>query len=126
MSDAAIATVVTGLVTIVTLICGVVTLWIKLSENDRKIEANTVLTMAGTTAATQNAVVAASAANQASEKADVLIEQMNGKLENRIEAIVKTHTEPIASALRAHAEQDDKNMAEIRQALGELRDNTKR
>ena len=115
MSDAAITTIVTGLVTIVTLVCGVVTLWIKLKEN-------TKITEMGAVAATRNAITAASVAETVSKKTDLLIEQINGKLEERITTIVKVHTEPIITLIHQHADQDDKNMTEIRQALGELRD----
>lgn len=125
MSDAAIATIVTGIVTVVTTICGVITLWIKLRKSDKKIDDNTEMTKIGSAAAVKTAAVAASAATEAAEKTDALIEQMNGKLEARITAIVRTHTEPIATAIRIHTEQDDKNMVEIRTALGELRDRTK-
>ena len=122
MSDAAIATLVTGMVTVVTTICGVVTLWIKLRENNKKIDANTAVTVAGTTAAATNAAAAASAANTASEKTDSMVEKLNGELDNKIAAIVKAHADPIVVMIHEHTKQDDKNMLEIRKALGELRD----
>ena len=115
MSDAAITTIVSGVITIVGMVIGFLTMWVKLRGASKKIDSNTEMTRAGT-----------NAAYQASYKTDALIDQMNGKLDGRIATIVKAHTEPIATALRLHAEQDDKNMGEIRQALVELRDNTKR
>ena len=129
MSDSAIATIVTGLVTMVTLIVGFLTLWVRLKYGadkvERKIDVNTALTKAGTEEAAANAKVAASAATKAADKADALAIQMNGGLDDRMIAIVKAHTGPLAAVLESHAKQDDKHMAEIRFALGELRDQVK-
>ena len=129
MSDSAVATIVTGLVTMVTLVVGFLTLWVRLKYGadkvERKIDINTALTKAGTEAAATNAKVAASAATKAADKAEALAVQMNGGLDDRMIAIVKAHTEPLASLMELHSKQDDKNMAEIRLALGELRDQVK-
>lgn len=122
MSDAAVATIVTGLVTIVTTVCGVMTLWLKLKENTKKLDKNTEITKEGTAVVVESAIAAADRASVASDKADRLLEHLNGKLEDKITRIVKSHTEPIIAVMSAHAQQDDKNMAEIREALGELRD----
>ena len=125
MSDSAVATIVTGLVTMVTLVVGFLTLWVKLKYGadkvERKIDINTALTKAGTEAASTNARVAASAATKAADKADALAIQMNSGLDDRMIAIVKAHTGPLAAILESHARQDDANMVEIRLALGELK-----
>ena len=125
MSDSAVATIVTGLVTMVTLVVGFLTLWVKLKYGadkvERKIDINTALTKAGTEAASTNARVAASAATKAADKADALAIQMNSGLDDRMIAIVKAHTGPLAALLESHARQDDANMVEIRLALGELK-----
>lgn len=125
MSDSAVATIVTGLVTMVTLVVGFLTLWVKLKYGadkvERKIDINTALTKAGTEAASTNARVAASAATKAADKAEALAIQMNGGLDDRMIAIVKAHTGPLATLLESHARQDDANMVEIRLALGELK-----
>ena len=124
MSEAAIATIVTGFVTITTLICGVITLWMKLKENTRKLDQNTELTREGTAQASENAQIAATAANAAKETAkDVaydLTKLLNGDLDTRIHIIVKEHTVPLIRAFEEHNKQDDRNMKEIRQALIDL------
>lgn len=136
MSDAAIATLVTGVLSLATMVIGFLTLWIKLRYGvertealaqktqtvEYKIDTNTALTRAGTEAATENAKVAATAANEASRKSDNIAEKLNGVLDDKIRAIVKEHTEPLMAMFRLHVEQDDKNMTEIRQALSNLRD----
>lgn len=129
MSEANIAaiitTVVTGAVTITTLVIGFLTLWVKLKYGvekaeeaatkaqvvEGKIDNNTVITTAASIAAATNA-----------DNAAKMAEQLNGKLEERISSIVRRHVDPIVVVLKTHSEQDDKNMSEIRQALGELRD----
>jgi hypothetical protein len=88
------------------------------------VDVNTQLTKDGTEKASQNAAVAANAAKTAAAKSDAVAAELNGKLETRITSIVHAHTEPIIAVLKAHAEQDDRNMAEVRKALGELRDRT--
>ena len=139
MSDAAITVVISGLVTITTMVVGFLTLWIKLRYGvskaeeaatkaqvvERKVDNNTELTKAGTAAAATNAKIAANTAAEAKEAANQIAERFNGKLEDRITAVVKAQIEPIAVVMRLHAEQDDRNMREIRQALDELRDQVK-
>jgi hypothetical protein len=101
--------------------------------NLRKIDRNTELTKVGSEAATKNTRVVVSATNIAIQKADdlsqktdalndTLMEKIYGSLDDRIRTIVREYTDPLALAFQAHAEQDDKNMREIRVALGELRD----
>lgn len=132
MSDATIATVVTGFVTVVTILVGFLTTWVKLkygeeradkkaTEVERKVDANTALTRAGTERAATNANVAASAAGEAVKKVEEIVVQLNGRLEDRIIAIVKAYIEPMTTALHQHAIKDDENMAEIRYVLDELR-----
>ncbi len=97
--------------------------WLNLKkgkENSAKIDDNTALTRAGASAAVSNAKVAASAANNAATKADELAKQMNGALDERIKSIVKEHFDPLKEAVTAHAQQDERNMAEVRDALQKL------
>jgi hypothetical protein len=124
VSDAAIATIVTGLVTITTIIAGVVTLWIKQRSTAETVEENTRLTKAGTekatAAATEARDTAAAAASEAQATALTTQELLNGKLDDRIQSIVKKEVEELVRAFQAHAEQDEKNMQEIRTALAKL------
>lgn len=136
MSDAAIAAIVTGVVTVATMVVGFLTLWVKLKYGvekaeeavtktyavERKIDDNTVITKAASVAALTNAKAAADNAIEAKEASEYISKQLNGSLEQKITAIVKTHTDPITDMLKVHSEQDDKNMTEIRQALKELKD----
>ena len=123
---AVVATVVTGIVTMTTLVCGVVTLYLKLRWTDKKIDDNTKLTVAGTQAAVVNARRAADSASDAKEAADAMTgrlnDTLNGTLDEKVVAIVKQHVDPVIAAIRAHSDQDERNMVEIRKALGELRD----
>lgn len=89
-------------------------------RNAKKIDDNTTITKAGTTAATVNAKIAANSANEASDKANALAAQLNGAMDVRISSIVKTHLEPVQSLIKDHIEQDERNMAEIRTALNNL------
>ena len=135
MSDAAIANIVTGLVTVTTIIAGVVTLWIKQRHTSDKLDENTRLTVVGTTKATAAAHEAKQAAKVAADTAATAVDeakaaaqrmekQLNGDLEERIRSVVKGEVGALVAEFHAHAEQDDKNMQEIRKALGELRDRT--
>jgi hypothetical protein len=96
---------------------------------EAKLDTNTKITQEGATAAVTNAKVAASAAVTAATKAaateDRLVGMLNGSLDDRMHSIVKTYFDPLAQQVRAQAEQGEKNMTEIRLALGELRDRTK-
>lgn len=108
------------------MITGFLTLWVKLRYGvETKIDTNTQMTKAGTTAAAVNAKAAQQAAQLASNKADILVSKLNGDMDDRIRSIVSEHTDHLVTMFKAHSEQDDKNMAEIRRALGELRDRTK-
>jgi hypothetical protein len=143
VSDGAIAALVTGAITITTMVVGFLTLWIKLKYGvdkveeaatkvkvvEAKVDDNTALTKAGTKAAATNALTAANtaadakvAAITAANNTQDLISQLNGGLDHKVHATATSHFDTLSAAVQAHAEQDDKNMTEIRQALGELRD----
>ena len=143
MSDAAVASIVTGIVTVLTMVMGFLTLWIKLRYGvgkaeeavvkvkavESKIDENTHLTMTGAEKINQNAreaadaasLVARDAASAAAMVANELSQLLNGSLDRRMRAIVKEHSEPLLATFKSHAEQDERNMAEIRQALQSLR-----
>lgn len=125
MSDAAVATIVTGVVTMATLICSVVTLYLRLKWTDKKIDDNTELTRANTVEAVVNAKIAADTATDAKIAAIEIADRLNGTMNEEIISVVKQHVDPILVAIKVHSEQDEKNMVEIRNALGELRDRTK-
>lgn len=119
-----------GLVTITTMVVGFLTLWVKLKYGvEFKIDSNTEITRAGTKVATDNAKIAAVAASAAAQKAtateDKITDMLNGQLDNKIRTIVKECFDPLSNAVSAHAGQDEKNMAEIRKALDELKDSKK-
>lgn len=84
----------------------------------RDLADNTQKTVDGTEKATNTAA-------QAKESISEIKQALNGQLDEKIDTAIRLHTEPIVASIRAHAEQDDKNMKEIRDALGELRDWTK-
>ena len=139
MTDAGIATIVTGVITVATMIVGFLTLWLKLKYGvskveeaavnakvvEKKIDDNTTITKAASVAAVSNAKRAADTAIEAKEATAYMAEQLNGKLEEKINAIVKAQTEPILAVIKTHIDQDDRNMAEIRDILGHLRDRSR-
>lgn len=100
MSDAAIANLITGVVTITTTVIAFLTLWLKLKygvkEVGGKIDHNTTITTE-------------------------ISGQLNGKLEKRIEGIVQSHTVPIENLLHDHIKQDEVALAKIDQSLKELK-----
>lgn len=62
---------------------------------EKKVDANTAITAAGTIAAASNAEAAVQAANAAASKTDEISERLNGKLEQKMTDIVKEQMEPI-------------------------------
>jgi hypothetical protein len=91
-------------------------------SNSRKIDTNIALTKAGTEATVEHAKVAAVTATAAAEKASEMSNRLNGALDDKVRCIVKEYVDPLVAKFNSHIEQDDKNMREIRDALGELRD----
>lgn len=126
MSDAAIANIVTGIVTITTLIIGFATLWLKLkhgvekteevseqaSKVERKIDNNTVVTMAAAEAASESAA-------KASEATKVIDRKLNGELTRAIDNTIK----PINDLIKEHISNDDARFKEIMDALSALHKN---
>lgn len=104
MSDAAITNIVTGLVTITTLVMGFLTLWVKLRYDakkaeeiskvvESKIDSNTLLTLSNKDVAIKNASVAVSAAahikNATEAMAENIDKKLNGGLDRSLEHVVK-------------------------------------
>ena len=137
MSDAAVANIVTGVVTVATLVIGFLTLWVKLRYNtqqaekaaiesaiavvkatevEKKIDNNTALTVAGTNAAASSAILAANNAAEAKSTA----EDINSKLNGRIEDIIEKAVAPIRKTLEDHIAHDHECMTEIRRSLADL------
>lgn len=92
MSDAAIAAIVTGLVTITTMVTGFLTLLIKLkyaqSSTEDMISDNTEITKAGTAAAVETAKSAVEAAADTKQLAEGINKKLNGGVDSAIEAAV--------------------------------------
>lgn len=102
MSDAAIANIVTGLVTITVTIVGFLTLWIKLKYGvkktedveakaitvEEKLDANTIITKAASEAAVKSAVTAARSATESKEATAAIAAKLNGGVDAAIEAAV--------------------------------------
>ena len=134
MSDAAVATTVTGLVTITTMIMGFLTLWIKLKYGikkveeatekahtvEQKIDHNTVITEAATSAAVQNAVIAAETAVEARVATETLTRTLDKKLNGGLDLAIDAAIKPVRDALMDHIIQDETDMKEIRDSLNSL------
>lgn len=135
MSDGAVSVIVSGFVQITVLVIGFLTLWIKLRHGvdkatealassrivEGKVDSNTELTRSVSHQATQSA----KAAEQAADRAIEMSERLNGSLDEKIRIVVREYVDPLTALFKAHSEQDERNMVEIRQALNELRDRTK-
>lgn len=106
MSDTAIVTIVTGIVT-------VVTLWIRLKYGvDRvadKVDVNTDITQKVGAAAVANARAAVETAADAKEAAQSIDKKLNGG----IDAALSQAVGRMQASLDKHALQDEKNLAEI-------------
>ena len=119
MSDAAIATVITGLVTVTTIVIGFLTMWVKVKYgNDQtrrmaertesvesKIDDNTRITQAGARSAVINAQAASNAAISAKEATDTLSENVNRKLNGGLDHAINSALEPIKRLLEDHDEE---------------------
>ncbi len=118
MSDAAITVIVTGIVTILTL-------WLKQNYESKqnkknlevaagkveaKVDKNTELTEAGTSAAAEHAKDAADVAKDVRKR-------INGGLDHAIAIGVDKGIEPLRREVREHAAQDERNMQEIRDSI---------
>ena len=120
MSDAAVANLITGLVTITTVVVGFLTIWVKLKYGVQKAEEAATKAKVVEEKIDNNTAVAAFTATVAKVAADNLSEQINGLLDNRITVIVERHFGPLREELKAHSAQDEKNMNEIRDVLNRL------
>jgi hypothetical protein len=127
MTDATIANIVTATVTIVTMVIGFLTLWVKLKYGvdkvqkvEDKLDDNTKVTKDGNVAAESHAKAAVTAAENAATKAETLSSQLNGKLEERMGALIKQQLEPIVDMLKDHVVKDETSFAEVNEHLGKL------
>ncbi len=121
MSDAAIAVIVTGVIQAIGMVLG----YLKLRHGteqakeqvgvvEKKIDNNTQLTKAGTTAAVKTAQTAVATAAEAKEATQNVADSINRKLNGGIDAAIK----PVREDLMAH----EKKMAQINQKFVELTD----
>lgn len=127
MTDATIANIVTATVTIVTMVVGFLTLWVKLKYGEEKVQKvedklddNTRVTRVGNALTESSAKAAATHAATAAAKAEALSSQLNGKLEERMGALIKQQLEPIIDMLKDHVVKDETSFAEVKEHLGKL------
>ena len=117
MSDAAVANIVTGVVTVATLLVGFFTLWIKLrygvnkvqeareeaatraDETAAKIDANTEITRVGAAAAVESAQ----------------------KLNGGVDSAVVNAMAPIHKALMEHIAQNTRDIGELKRVVADLK-----
>lgn len=116
MSDAAVASIVGGVITIVTLVVGFLTLWVKLKYGVTKLEE------AAKTGAENKLAVAENTqlTRRNTSAVDNVASQLNGALDDKVTRIIKDHTEPLVKAFEAHNRQDQANMDRIETAIKEL------
>jgi hypothetical protein len=116
MSDTTVANLVTGAVTIVTMLIGLLSLWLRLRYDVRnvakKVDANTAMTSAGVKVAASAAKAAKEVAVEAKNTVEGISKKLNGGLEETISAIVS----PVRTTLEAH----DQNLEEVKQKFDGL------
>lgn len=91
---------------------------IKLEEINDNINHNTDVTKIGTNAAADHAMTATEVGKETKTAIEDVKKQLNGALDGRIADIVKRHFDPLAETVRAHADQDEKSIAEVKAAIG--------
>lgn len=127
MSDLAIANLVTGAVTVSTLVIGFLTLWLKIkygvdradagsAKIENKIDDNTKITKAGSAAAVTNAKAAA----QSAEDAKTVAKSIQLKLNGGIDAAINDAVKPLQEQFENHVRQDELVWREIKTILTEL------
>lgn len=131
MSDAAISALVSAVITIVPMIIGFLTLWVKLKYGAEqaekaavkaqvvedkldsattKIDTNTIITKAGAAAASNNAREAAKSAADAKAATGELAKKLNGGLDHTLQTVIA----PIRDALEEHMKKDAEDLEEIK------------
>lgn len=131
MSDTAIAIIVTGILNAITVIAGVVTLWIRSKYGDdrtkeltdgqtrvltSKIDDTTAAVQTTGTVAAVNAKVAASAAAAAVAETRVI----SGKLNGGVDSAIRNAVDPLARTLAEHAAADEANVKSVEDKLKHL------
>lgn len=123
MSDATIATIVSAVVTVATMVTGFLTLWVKLryaavdaeaakkkaEAVESKLDSNTAITKGASAAAARSAQIAI----QNHEETKRFSESMHKKLNGGLDAALEHAISPIRKELASHAQKDEKNMEEI-------------
>lgn len=124
MSDAAIMSLVSGAVTVTTLVVGFLTLWARLrygvQEVGEKVDDNTRITRAGTTAAATNAAAATAAATQARRTTEAIAQNIERKLNGGIDAAVAEAVAPIRQVIEEHARADEETTKAVESRLAAL------
>lgn len=105
---------IVGLPAIIAAVQGFRTAW--------KIDDNTKITAVGTSVAAKNAKEAADTATAAKSQIIEVKGMLNGSLDGKIEAMVRQFTEPIVKALADHVVATDRNIRDIMQAIGSVKD----
>lgn len=105
MSDTVIMSIVSGLVTVVTMVLGFLTLWLKLKYGvENKIDHNTTLTQEGTAAAKRGT----DAAVRTSSDAKNAIKSISDRLNGGIDESINTAVGPVKQMLLDHVTELDK------------------
>ncbi len=121
MSDAAILSIVSSIITVIPMIVGFLTLWVKLrygveqataaKENTDgvkgQIDDNTAVTKAGLVVAATNAQAAVGAATEAHAAVEQMGKQLSKKLNGGIDSAIAGAVDPIRVALAEHAARVD-------------------
>ena len=134
MTEGMLTAIVSGIITITTMVIGFLTLWIKLKYGvdkaneaavnakvvEAKIDTNTAITKSAASASITNAKIAADAASKAKVATEDIARQLNGALDEKITNIVENQIKSLVSMIDSHAQQDEDNMKEIMTAISKL------
>jgi hypothetical protein len=138
MSDAAVASIVTGIVTMTTIVVGFLTLWVKLRYGEakvaaveEKIDANTEMTKTGNANSKAAAVAAKVAVQKAGDVSEdnrrkyVLLNKIDQQTNGGLIAAIDASLKPLSDAFKDHVIQDEQNMGEIRKQLESIHNKIK-
>ncbi len=117
MSDAAITSIVSGVITVTTIVVGFLAMWVKLRYGaeqakqakeaaevmTEKIEDNTTITRAGLKVAATDAKAAVTAVTEARAAAEQMGRHLDKKLNGGLDHTIANALDPIKKALEGHA-----------------------
>ena len=111
MSDTAVATIVTGCITVSGMVIGFLTLWVKLRYGvEQKLDHNTAITQEGAEAAATSARAAETSAKRVAETASdakTTMDSISRRLNGGIDTAISEAVDPVKAHLEDHVNKFD-------------------